>query len=185
MNEQRPGSPLLHVCWGPHICWCMLSVLWYIQCLDSKGGTLDEMPDSRERELIEPTSSRKTGHQVRDGVATPQSHPWPIIVPVWKNYRDGNGEEPEEKKVQWQAQSGIQLKGRPQGPTLLLRLWSSHKKGPIMTAPGKTQQTAERFRCRYLHPTNGQKQLTPVVELGKAEKSWGEGWSCRRTSSLN
>ena len=41
---------------------------------DSKGGSLDEMPDSRERELIEPTSSRKTGHQVRDGVAIPQSH---------------------------------------------------------------------------------------------------------------
>ena len=35
---------------------------------DSKGGTLDEMPDSRERELIEPTSSRKTGHQVREGL---------------------------------------------------------------------------------------------------------------------
>ena len=33
-----------------------------------------EMPDSRERELIEPTSSRKTGHQVKDGVAIPQSH---------------------------------------------------------------------------------------------------------------
>jgi hypothetical protein len=29
---------------------------------DSKGGTLDEMPDSRERELTEPTFSRKTGH---------------------------------------------------------------------------------------------------------------------------
>jgi hypothetical protein len=29
---------------------------------------------SRERELIEPTSSRKIGHQVRDGVAIPQSH---------------------------------------------------------------------------------------------------------------
>ncbi|KRY62995.1 hypothetical protein T4D_610 [Trichinella pseudospiralis] len=28
----------------------------------------------RERELIEPTSSRKTGHQGRDGVAIPQSH---------------------------------------------------------------------------------------------------------------
>ena len=41
---------------------------------ESKGGTLDEMPDSRERELIEPTSSRKTGHQVRDGVAIPQSY---------------------------------------------------------------------------------------------------------------
>ena len=40
----------------------------------SKGGTLDEMPKSRERELIDPTSSRKTGHQVRDRVTIPQSH---------------------------------------------------------------------------------------------------------------
>jgi hypothetical protein len=31
------------------------------------------MPNNRERELIEPTSSRKTGHQVREGVAIPQS----------------------------------------------------------------------------------------------------------------
>jgi hypothetical protein len=31
------------------------------------------MPDNRERELIEPTSSRKTGHQMREGVAIPQS----------------------------------------------------------------------------------------------------------------
>jgi hypothetical protein len=40
----------------------------------SDGGAFDEMPDSRERELIEFTSSRKTGHQVRDGVAILQSH---------------------------------------------------------------------------------------------------------------
>ena len=39
---------------------------------DSKGGALDEMPNSRERELIEPTSSRKTGYQVREWVAVPQ-----------------------------------------------------------------------------------------------------------------
>jgi hypothetical protein len=37
---------------------------------DSKGRTLDEMPDNRERELIEPTSSRKS---VREGVAILQS----------------------------------------------------------------------------------------------------------------
>ena len=36
---------------------------------DPKGGTLDEMSNSRERELIEPISNRKIGHQVRDGVA--------------------------------------------------------------------------------------------------------------------
>jgi hypothetical protein len=57
------------------------------------------------------------------------------------------------------------------GLTLLLRLWSTHKKGPIMTTLQKTQQAAERVRCRYLHPMRGQKQLTPVVELGKTERS--------------
>jgi hypothetical protein len=40
---------------------------------DSKRGTLDEIPYIGERELVEPTSSRKTRHQVRDGVAIPQS----------------------------------------------------------------------------------------------------------------
>jgi hypothetical protein len=38
-----------------------------------------------------------------------------------------------------------------------------------MTALGKTQQAAERVRCRYLYSTNGQKLLTPGVEL---EESW-------------
>ena len=38
------------------------------------GRTFDEMPDSRERKLIELTSSRETGHQLRDGVAIPWSH---------------------------------------------------------------------------------------------------------------
>ena len=28
LNEHRSGSPLLYVCWGPHISWCMLSVWW-------------------------------------------------------------------------------------------------------------------------------------------------------------
>ena len=40
---------------------------------DSKGGALDEMPDSGEGELVEPTSGRKTGHQRRGGVAISQS----------------------------------------------------------------------------------------------------------------
>jgi hypothetical protein len=28
LNKHRPWSPLLHVCWGPHMSWCMLSVWW-------------------------------------------------------------------------------------------------------------------------------------------------------------
>jgi hypothetical protein len=59
------------------------------------------------------------------------------------NYKEGNGEEPEEKKVQQQAQSWIQLKGRSQGLILLLRLWRAHKIGPRMTVLWKTQQAAE------------------------------------------
>jgi hypothetical protein len=38
------------------------------------------------------------------------------------------------------------------------------QKGPIMTVLQKTQQAAEKVKCIYLHPTNGQKQLTPVAE---------------------
>ena len=60
--------------------------------------------------------------------------------------------------------------GRPQSLTLLLRLWCANKKGPNMIALQKTQQAAERIRCRYLHPTNGQKLLTLVAELGKSWK---------------
>jgi hypothetical protein len=33
---------------------------------DSKGGTLDEVPNSGEKELLESTSNRKTGHQMEE-----------------------------------------------------------------------------------------------------------------------
>jgi hypothetical protein len=39
-----------------------------------------------------------------------------------------------------------------------------------MTTLQMIQLAAERFRCRYLHSTNGQKLLNPVVELGKSWK---------------
>jgi hypothetical protein len=48
-------------------------------------------------------------------------------------------EKPEEKKFQQQNQSEIQLRGRPQGLTLLLRLWSAQKMGPIITTLQKIQ----------------------------------------------
>ena len=95
---------------------------------DSKGGTLDKMPYSRERELIESISSRKTGHQMRE-----RGHPTLTTLThncsYLKELQYGNGEGPEIKKVQQQAQRGIQVKGKSQGLTLLLRLWSTHKKG--------------------------------------------------------
>lgn len=43
-----------------------------------------------------------------------------------------------------------------------------------MTTLWKTQQVSERVRCRYLQPTNGQKQLAPIAELEKTEKPEGD-----------
>jgi hypothetical protein len=54
-----------------------------------------------------------------------------------------------------------------------------------MTAVRKTQQTAERVRCRYLHSTNGQKQLTPVVELGRLKEAEEKGDSVGETAVLS
>ena len=39
-----------------------------------------------------------------------------------------------------------------------------------MAALRETQQAVERVGCRYLHPTNGQKTGSAVVELGKGWK---------------
>ena len=75
------------------------------------------------------------------------------------------------ERSQRKRRSSDRPKGEVPGLTLLLRLWSAHKKGSIMTALWKTQQAAERGRCSYLHPTDGQKLMTSVVELGKAERS--------------
>ena len=49
---------------------------------EEMAGPLDEIPYSGGRELLEPASSRKTGHQVRDGVVIRQSKLWPIFVSV-------------------------------------------------------------------------------------------------------
>jgi hypothetical protein len=63
---------------------------------------------------------------------------------------------------------GSRSRGGPRSDTITEAMEYSQK--GIMSALLKTQ-AAERVRCRYLHPTNGQKQFTPVVELEKARRS--------------
>jgi len=55
-----------------------------------REGTLDETPHSGERELVEPTYSRKTGHQMRDGLARPQSKPLTHNCPCMKELQGQN-----------------------------------------------------------------------------------------------
>ena len=134
---------------------------------DSKGGTLDEMCYTGERELIEPTSS--TGHQMRDGVAIPQSKTLTQFL-----LSDRTAGRKMEKNLRKRRSSDRPnwdpTQGKAQGLTLLLRICCAYKNRPIMTALGKFQQAAERVRDRYLQPTNGQKLLTPMVELGESWK---------------
>ena len=41
----------------------------------------------------------------------------------------------------------------------------AYRQKPSMAALGEAQQSAERIRCRYLHPTNGEKLGNPVVKF--------------------
>jgi hypothetical protein len=55
-----------------------------------------------------------------------------------------------------------------------------------MTALLEVQKTSERFRYRYLHPTNGQEPGNPVAELGKSwKKLWRRVTPIERPTVLN
>ena len=63
------------------------------------------------------------------------------------------------------SRSGVQLKGRSQGLILLMRLWSAHKKGPIMTALQKKtnkqtnkQKTNKQNKTKQTNKTNKNKK---------------------------
>ena len=60
--------------------------------------------------------------------------------------------------------------GKVPRPDTITEAMERSQKGLSMTALWKTQQAAERVRYRYFHPTNGQKQLSPDVELENAER---------------
>jgi len=58
----------------------------------------------------------------------------------------------------------------PEAEAPSLILCCAHRWEPTMAALQEAQQADEKVRCRYLHPSNGQKLETPVVELGKGWK---------------
>jgi hypothetical protein len=69
-------------------------------------------------------------------------------------------------------------------PFTITDIMECTQKGTYNDCPLK-DPTSRWVRCRYLHPTNGQKLMTSVVELGKIWKTWGAWLPCRRTNSPN
>ena len=67
---------------------------------DSKGGTLNEMSYSGDRELVESSSSRKTGHQLEGWGCHPtvKNSDSKSLLP--ERTAGINGEEPEGKEIQ-------------------------------------------------------------------------------------
>ena len=66
-----------------------------------KGEILDEMPNSRKRELVESSSSRKTEHQVEGwGCHLTVKNSDPKFFLSKRTTGTKNGEEPEGKEVQ-------------------------------------------------------------------------------------
>jgi hypothetical protein len=80
----------------------------------------------------------------------------------------GNGEDLEEKEVQRQAQNwGSALGEIPRHDTITEAMDCSQKVTYHDGPPKDPTCRLKRVRCRYLHPANGQKLLTPVVGLGE------------------
>jgi hypothetical protein len=138
------------------------------QSQDSKGRTLDEMPQSREFPTYRAYLHRKDRALSEGGGYHPIVKTLTVIVPIWKNYRDGNGSlgkrrSSDRPKVESSSRGGSEA-------------WHYYWDNGVLTnrdlswLPLKAQQVAERLRCRYLYPSNGQKLVTPVVELGKSWK---------------
>jgi hypothetical protein len=117
-----------------------------------------------ERELVESTSNRKTGHQVEGW----DCHPTVKNSDPELFLSEGTAGSKLEKSLRKRRSSdkpklGSSSREDPQNLTLLLMVWCAYKQRPIMTVLWNAQQAAERERCRYLYPTNGQKLMNPVV----------------------
>ena len=105
-----------------------------------------------ESELVEPTSSRNTGHQVRDGCAITQSKIMTQIFPVGKQH----GQEMEKSLRKRNAETtGIQLKGRTQGLGTITEAMEWSQKGPynychLKYPMSRRMSQMKIFTCNHL-----------------------------------
>jgi hypothetical protein len=96
--------------------------------------TLDEMPYSGEKELVESTSSRKTGHQVEgSGCHSLVKNSDPELFLSERTVGTKMEKSPRKESSSDRPKLGL---GRSRGLTLLVMLWCAHKRG-ISLLPSK------------------------------------------------
>jgi hypothetical protein len=96
----------------------------------SEGRTLDEMPNSEKRELVESTSSRKTVHQVEGWGCHPTVKNSDPVLSLSKR----TARTKMENRLRERRSSDRPKLGSSQGLTLLLTIWSAYRQEASMAA---------------------------------------------------
>jgi hypothetical protein len=146
--------------------WCTRHLRGKRDSQDSKKGTSDEMPNSGVRELVESTSSRKTGNQDKGWGCHPTiKNTDPELFLSKRTARTKLEKSPSARRSSERPQFVSSSRGSWH------YYWCAYR--PSMAALREDQHAADQDRCRYLHSTNGLKSGVPMVELGK---SWKKLW---------
>jgi hypothetical protein len=79
----------------------------------------------------------------------------------------------EENNLKWEGgrDLGGKLDREGRGEGNLVWYWVREKDGNPEGNRNNGNRQPQEIGCRYLHTTNGQKQLTPAVELGKTGRT--------------
>jgi hypothetical protein len=124
------------------------------------------------RELVEPTTSRKTGHQVRDGVAIPQSHLWPIIVSVWKKWRKAWRKEGPATGPKWDP-----IQGEAPRPHTIIEAMECSQKGIYHDCPPKDPTSSWKSQMQIFAPNQWTEEADPCCWIR-------EGWKNLRRGAI-